>query len=133
MLDVHHPYGKVGALPWMGQAGVISYGVTPNVMQLLDISAQIRTFNKGNDPSASDINAIRTAVNSAQRLVFLGFAFHRLNLVLLFSGLPPEHQSKTQSVYATAVGLSSSDSQQIRHELFNLENSLMTVSIFEWI
>jgi hypothetical protein len=112
LLEVHHPYGSVGALPWMTQSKKekIEYGATPNAHQLITISKLLRTFTEGTDSSVSDIESIRATVANAERLLILGFAFHRLNLDLLFSGLP----SRTTSVFATAFGLSQSNSDQIK-------------------
>jgi hypothetical protein len=116
-LEIHHPYGKVGALPWMTQSEAIEYGDTPDPAKLIAISKLLRTFTEGTDPSVSNIESIRATVAGARRLLFLGFAFHRLNLDLLFSGPPDEAQLQTRSVFATALGLSESDAQQIRAEL----------------
>jgi len=113
-LEIHHPYGKVGALPWMNQTnGSIGFGTTPHHAQLLEISKLLRTFTEGTDPSVSNINAIRNTVSGAERLLFLGFAFHRINLDLLFSGL----SSKTNKVFSTALGISSNNCVQIKNEL----------------
>lgn len=117
LLEVHHPYGKVGALPWMRQPGAVEFGATPNAEQLISISGQLRTFAEGTDPSTSNIESIRAAVLGAQRLIFLGFAFHRLNLELLFSNTGSEPRARTESVFATAWGLSNSDIHHIRLEL----------------
>jgi hypothetical protein len=124
LLEVHHPYGKVGALPWMSQSGAIGYGdieygATPTPNQLIAISKLLRTFTEGTDPSVSHIETIRATVADTERLLFLGFAFHRLNLDLLFPDLPSGVRSGTKSVFATAYGLSRSNSQQIRLELVN--------------
>jgi hypothetical protein len=51
----------------------------------LSLAREIRTFNEGTDPASSDINAIRSSIGCASRLVFLGFAFHRMNMELLRS------------------------------------------------
>jgi hypothetical protein len=118
-LEVHHPYGKVGALPWMSQSGAIEYGATPTPDQLIVISKLLRTFTEGTDPSVSHINTIRATVADTERLLFLGFAFHRLNLDLLFPEPPSGVRSGTKSVFATAYGLSRSNSKQIRLELVN--------------
>lgn len=113
-LEIHHPYGKVGTLPWMHQSnGSIAYGATPNHQQLIEISKLLRTFTEGTDPSVSDINSIRDTVAGTERLLFLGFAFHRLNLDLLFSGA----SSGTTRVFATALNVSSSNCQRIKNEL----------------
>lgn len=115
-LEIHHPYGKVGALPWMSQSnGNIAYGATPNHQQLIEISKLLRTFTEGTDPSVSDIDSIRATVAGAERLLFLGFAFHRLNLDLLFSGAVPN----STRVFATALDISNSNCLQIKNELSN--------------
>jgi hypothetical protein len=113
-LEIHHPYGKVGALPWMTQSNErIAFGATPNHQQLIEITKLLRTFTEGTNPSVSDIKTIRDTVAGAERLLFLGFAFHRLNLDLLFSGQP----SNTKKVFATALNISGSNCQQIKNEL----------------
>ncbi len=115
LIEIHHPYGKVGTLPWVSVPRAIEYGATPNPNQLIEITKSLRTFTEGTDPEVSDINAIRSTLSSASRVVFLGFAFHRLNLDLLFSGLKP----KATDVFATGYGLSTNDVIQIKNELFN--------------
>ncbi len=115
-LEIHHPYGKVGALPWMSQSsGSMAFGATPNHQQLFEVSKLLRTFTEGTDPSVSDIESIRATVAGAERLLFLGFAFHRLNLDLLYSGAP----SQTRRLFATALNISNSNCQQIKGELVN--------------
>ena len=117
-LEIHHPYGMVGKLPWMGHAGSIDFGAEPQASELLSISSQLRTFTEGTDPSVSDINAIRQTMTETRRLAFLGFAFHRLNMSLLFEQETPSSKPKsTIGIFATALGISSSDCQHIANEL----------------
>lgn len=140
LLEVHHPYGKVGVLPWMSQSEAIDYGGTPHPQQLIAISKLLRTFTEGTDPLMSNIESIRTTIIGAQRLVFLGFAFHPLNLDVLFVDRPPEFQPRTESVFSTAFGLSQSDVQHIRQELvgkaghshdrINMRSDLTCASLF---
>ena len=140
LLEVHHPYGKVGELPWMHQSGAVKFGAIPNAEQLLSVSKQLRTFAEGTDPSTSDIESIRAAVLGAQRLIFLGFAFHRLNLELLFLNTGSEPRARTESVFATALGLSYSDIDHIRlelvaktgvlHDKTNVQGNLTCASLF---
>jgi hypothetical protein len=116
-LEIYHPYGTVGALPWMNQTQRIDYGDTPHSQQLLELSQNIRTFTEGTDVKSSNIVAIRNLVQTAKRVVFLGFAFHQLNLELLYERLSVPHAARACPVYATAVGLSESDSSIIRNDL----------------
>jgi hypothetical protein len=66
----------------------------------------------------SDILSIRETVANARRIAFLGFAFHPLNLELLFSNTKySSFDSHQNSIYATAHGISTSDIQHIKNEL----------------
>jgi hypothetical protein len=82
------------------------------------VSKQLQTFTEGIDESKSDILSIRETVANAQRIAFLGFAFHPLNLKLLFSDTKYSASNFHQnSIYATAHGISISDIQHIKNEL----------------
>jgi hypothetical protein len=117
-LEIFHPYGTVGKLPWQSQIDGIDFGATPHPLQLIAVSKQLQTFTEGIDELKSDIFSIRKTVANAQRIAFLGFAFHPLNLKLLFSDMKYSASDFHQnSVYATAHGISSSDIQHIKNEL----------------
>lgn len=116
-LEIHHPYGTVGPLPWMSPRGGTEYGSVTGNLRLQDLAAQLRTFTEGTDPAASDINAIRATIASARRIAFLGFAFHRINVDLLFPGVPAGTPAQTESVFATAISISASDCNAIAGEL----------------
>jgi len=118
-IEIYHPYGTVGSLPWQSQSHVIEFGGTPNPAQLLELANQIKTFTEGTDESSSEILRVRSNVRIADRLVFLGFAFHRLNMDLL---LPPDVASAPNGIrtlYATAHGISKSDTTAISEELIS--------------
>lgn len=116
-LEIHHPYGTVGALPWQSAQNSIDFGSTPNTSQLNELASGLRTFTEGTDPTNSDICAIRAAVSEADRIAFLGFAFHRLNLDLLFGGDVNNRPSHVCPIFSTALGISSSDGEIIKHDL----------------
>ncbi len=119
-LEIHHPYGMVGKLPW--QQGVherFEFGDTPSFQQLLSLAGELRTFTEGIDPTKSDISAIQTAFSTAKRIVFLGFAFHRQNIELLFPDRGNGERMRSCCVYATAHGISSADIEVIKEELIN--------------
>jgi hypothetical protein len=122
-LDIFHPYGTVGKLPWQDKNEGISFGDEPNERKLVALANKIRTFTEGTDESSSQINTIRETLLSAKRIAFLGFAFNSQNLELLFS--PDEHPQKQNNcqIYATAKGISDDDVQAI---VFSLEESLLT-------
>jgi hypothetical protein len=116
-LEIHHPYGTVGKLPWQDPQKGFEYGAMPHPQQLLNLAGELRTFTEGIDSKKSDITAIRSTLASARRLAFLGFSFHRLNVELLFPGLSDGERASSCSVYATAYGISTADTSEIKREL----------------
>jgi hypothetical protein len=116
-LRIFHPYGTVGSLPTdpVGEAVDLGGEVSPH--QLLNIAGRVRTFTEGTDPNASDILAIRSAISSCRRLVFLGFAYHRLNLKLLSPDDPAPPANEHRKVFGTAFGVSQSDRELISIDL----------------
>ncbi len=119
-LEIHHPYGTVGRLPWMGGGEKIDFGGEPSANQLVQLAERIRTFTEGANIAESDISGIRAVLASAERIAFLGFAFHRLNLELLFPPQSAGVSPRVCPVFATGVGISDPDAEVIREELFAL-------------
>ncbi len=116
-LEIHHPYVAWSAnLPWMHGRTSIGFGVELDARELIPASQQIRTFSEGTDPSVSDINAIRSSIAGAKRLIFLGFAFHRLNIDLLFN-TTLSGKGGNERIFGTALGISQSDCDAIVEEL----------------
>lgn len=118
-LEIYHPYGTVGSLPWLNQLNAMHYGATPNPTQLLQLANEIKTFTEGTNELLSDVNSIRSHMKTSHRLVFLGFAFHKLNMELLIPGSegtqPPT--GRHVHVFATDHGLSDSSLKHIRADL----------------
>lgn len=139
-LEIHHPYGTVGKLPWQSQGEGIEFGSTPQPRQMLALAGELRTFTEGVDPKTSDISITRSTLKSAHRITFLGFAFHRLNMQLLFPGPADGDKTRNSPVYATAYGISFADTEVISDELSNiaginrnkirLENTLQCAGLF---
>lgn len=125
-IEIYHPYGVVGSLPWLKPANAISFGEIPPPQKLLELSMSIKTFTQGTVDSVSDLTAIRSNLKSANGLVFLGFAFHPMNLSLLFSEDDlSEQRSSSKHIYATARGISSSDAKSISIELCQKTGTLI--------
>ena len=53
------------------------------ILTVFNLASQIRTFTEGTDPETSNIEALRQCLIESDRLVFLGFAYHRLNMELI--------------------------------------------------
>jgi hypothetical protein len=140
-IKIYHPYGTVGTLPWYGGAQVVAFGAESNSKQLVDLASQIKTFTEGTDPESSDITEIRDRMVESHIVLFLGFAFHRLNLELI---KPPSHKhSNPEEVryFATAKGISTSDCSSIvtdlikigaaKREMIEIRNDLRCGQLFQ--
>ena len=126
-MQVFHPYGMVGSLPWTGGASPMEFGAEPISHELLRLVEQIKTFTEGTDPEASDIAAIRSHVAQADTLVFLGFAYHPQNLELLKrTGERSPHQGSVARCIGTAVGISDADFEAIGREVEQYSGALLS-------
>jgi hypothetical protein len=121
-ISVYHPYGNVGTLPWANQDGAMEFGAEPTPQQLLELSRKIKTFTEGTNPKASEILEIRRHMNIANRLVFLGFAFHKLNMQLITPEPPAKDDTKKFDVkcFATTYEISDSDKEVIAQQIRQL-------------
>lgn len=130
-ISIYHPYGYVGPLPWNSnheRSETVPFGARLSPEKLLELSSKIKTFAEGTNPGESEIIKIREHIDNTERLVFMGFAFHRLNLELI----APESSSITSSTlkcFATAYGISVSDQEAIRKDLQNILKRPMTVQM----
>ncbi len=116
-IEIYHPYGTVGNLPWYRSEHAVEFGAEPSSNQLVDLVSQIKTFTEGTDPNSSDVAKIRDGMAEARIVLFLGFAFHRLNLELI---RPLRNANSTLGdvrYFGTAVGISGSDCDVISSEL----------------
>lgn len=111
-LEIHHPYGVIGNLPWQPGGGV-PFGARCNAPELLGLSQRVKTFTERVD-DAEMVQKMREAMHNAEVVVFLGFGFHPQNMELI----KPPRDAKTVRVFATGKGISDSDcgvvEQQIR-------------------
>ena len=117
-LEIHHPYGSVGTLPYNYQTTeTVEYGGNPDERKLLELSDEIYTFTEGMDHASSGVSKIKEHMKDASKVVFLGFGFHELNMTLI----KPQEGSDSwvnTMCFATTLGMSESDrnicNQQIR-------------------
>jgi hypothetical protein len=110
-LIIHRPYGTVGRLPWqLGDGPSVGFGES-NAEQISRVVQQIRTFTERIEEGAQ-LEAMRSSIAMADRIIFLGFAFHRQNVELLRVNVKDEAE-----IIATAVGISESDRTAIGEEL----------------
>ena len=82
-LEIFHPYGTVGNLKWQDEEHYVDFGLEYIASDLIRMSEQIKTFTEGTDPESHDIKSIRTIMRDASKYIFLGYAFHDLNMEVL--------------------------------------------------
>lgn len=115
-MPIYHPYGVVGRLPWQNDAyRGVEFGSSRT--DLREIAGQIKTFTEGLDDEAM-LNAMRDAVAEAETIVFLGFAFHPINMELL----TPDGPTSVKRIFATTLGLSDSDEAVIEDDIAKMLN-----------
>lgn len=126
-INIYHPYGSVGFLGWQKKYLTIGFGGVPTSELLIDCAKRLKTFTEGTDPSESDIVAIRDHMANASKLVFLGFAFHKLNMRLISPIV--DAKKKIPQVFATAYRVSKSDQHEINNQikLMYRENNLTSL------
>jgi hypothetical protein len=122
-MSIYHPYGSVGVLPHFGNNDNMEFGAEPNAGQLIQLAKKIQTFTEGTDPESSDIIEIRKHMVDARKLVFMGFAFHKLNMELISTDIKPSPVRPGLKCYATAYNISESDSAVISGQISGLYKS----------
>ncbi len=123
-MKILHPYGKVGRLLSMNNSENIEFGAKVNHEQLLELSRRIKTFTESMDKNSQYIETLRGRMRHAEKLVFLGFGFHELNMQLLSQ---PRGQSiETLSdfnfpyCYASCCGIKESGQRIIKDRIMEL-------------
>lgn len=119
-MNIYHPYGVVGTLPWMSRENGIDFGADPNPPALLHLSKQIKTFTEGTDPSSSEIIEIKSHMNKAARVAFIGFAFHKLNMELIMPQSEGNKNKRKIQGYATTYDISLPDQKVVESQVSQL-------------
>jgi hypothetical protein len=125
-IEIFHPYGKVGSLPWESDGFKIDFGAEPSAEDLLRLSDEIKTFTEGTDPDSSEILTIKSNIMTAKILVFMGFAFHKLNMSLIS---PQDIQKTSVKCFASAFGLSDSDKIAVKDQISRLYQADVDINI----
>jgi hypothetical protein len=132
-LEIIHPYGVIDPTVQFGAARA-------NWVQLAD---GIKTYTE--QVSAGDVvNRINAIIDRFEHIVFLGFAYHDQNMLLL---KPSKELSASKSIFGTAFGMSDSDVDVTGHQIdswfkgrdarsyrkgmINIENKLKSAELFD--
>jgi hypothetical protein len=110
-LNVIHPYGTIGELPWQSAEG-IPFGFVANRANMEHMARRIKTYTEQIEKSEA-LGSLKTAVFKADTLVFLGFSYHPENMKLLTI----DARGDTERVFGTAKGISAADIAIIQGQL----------------
>lgn len=113
-LKIIHPYGSVGSI-LTGEAGFVPFG--GDKYSLLETSRRIKTFSEGMK-SKSYGDVLKEAIQSSEKVVFLGFAFHPINMdILSVEGAPNMKQ-----VFGTTFEMGEPAVNVIRSDIMRIFN-----------
>jgi hypothetical protein len=106
-MNIYHPYGTIGDIL------NLRYGEEIREQTLISLSDKIRTFTETISEESQEYKNIVSIGCSVEQVVFLGFAYHKQNLQLLFPDI-----SKTKFYcYGTGLGISDKERLDIYHKL----------------
>ncbi|KQR29890.1 hypothetical protein ASF91_13645 [Rhizobium sp. Leaf155] len=107
-LQIYHPYGQVGKLPWQSPDGVgISFGDDANEYHIINTAQQIRLFTERVDDDAM-LTQMRQTISEAVDVIYLGFSYAKMNMDIMRVDYP----GVSKRIFATTFGLSEPNKQQ---------------------
>lgn len=112
-LRIYHPYGQVGPLPWQDPVQGVPFGSQSS--DLLFLARGIKTFAEGRLDETL-VQMIHNEIIDAETVVYLGFAFHPLNMRLL----TPSDGASPRRIFATTLGMSNADEQVIADDIWRM-------------
>lgn len=117
-LRIFHPYGSIGSLNWRGTGTTKDISFGSESYDLTASSRMIKTYTERVD-DGPELKEMRKSIQDAEKLIFLGFAFHEQNMNLLST-----LASSVREVYGTAFKISNSDREVIKETIKKNLNSV---------
>ena len=111
-----HPFGRIG--PSGLEPDGVAYGAVSRYANLVRLTRNIRTFTEGVNEE-QHLLEIRKEISEAETVVFLGFAFHSLNMKIL----QPSGGGRASLVLGTAFGESESNRDAYVQEIRRMFSS----------
>ena len=113
-LQIYHPYGQVGRLPWQNSpGGGISFGEElSRSNSLIAISRQLRTFTERVEDDGT-LEKMRNLLRAAEKIIYLGFSFGSMNMELLTTF----DDGPSKEVYGTVMGISGPNIKSISNDI----------------
>jgi hypothetical protein len=122
-LQILHPYGQVGAMPWQDDI-TVPFGGQPDGL-LRRVADEILTFTES--ARAGVTEQVKQLVASAETLVFMGFGFLPQNVELLTA----RNRSNARRVFYTTKGISAGDTEFVNDDLETIVNKPAVTGLFE--
>lgn len=119
-LEIIHPYGEIAPIPWQDHANGVRFGDELNTDQLRRSVDSLRTFTEGMRDSSRIREALMRVTSEADIKVFIGFAFHDLNMRILYPH-DRDVSKPMRRVIATAFEQSDSNTQDLIKQLSRFE------------
>lgn len=124
-LIIRHPYGSLGLLPWKNRDDGIGFGAVEGCSPLVNVFPRIRTFTQEFEDKAR-LDEMRSLCEEAERIVFLGFAYHEMNLKLLGPVVGPK-----KGLMGTILGISAPNYEVVRSQVRDCITSEMYFEHFQ--
>jgi len=123
-MNIIHPYGLIGDLK------KVPLGESLDYKWLMELYQNIRTFAEDSEETKKERTVIKQFIEEANRIIFLGFAYHQMNLDLFFDiNKPIPKVVVVKSVnkiecYGTGKGISENDRKYIQFLLYRIDQRL---------
>jgi hypothetical protein len=118
-MEIIHPYGTLGRLPGRQhghETGTIRFGHSIDEgFDPWSASPDLKTYTEQIQDERT-LDRIRGAIDQADQIVFLGFAFHPQNMQLLTSTA----RSSFKTVFSTGKGVSRQETREITERIVGL-------------
>lgn len=119
-IEIYHPYGMVGGLPWSEEPTKVSFGDEPHPDLLTSISHEIKTFTEGTQGDENLSRNVQECIHSSKKVVFLGFAYHKLNMELIKATNETQNRDISPSCFGSAFAVSRPDQEYIQNQINTL-------------
>jgi len=129
-MNIIHPYGTIGDMDRIPLDASLYYD------ELIGCSQNIRTFAEYSRETKEEQTSIKHLIDRANRVIFLGFAYHQINLDLIFNYkgyavtlVDPAPPSDRVDCYGTGFKISENDRKYIQFLLKRMDSRIETCDI----
>jgi hypothetical protein len=124
-ITIIHPYGDVGKLPFQSpkkDIQTMDYGGEYSSNHLTELTKRIFTFSDRKKED-DEIKKMRKNFFNADKIIFLGFAFHEQNLKLFKSDRHQNISSVKPECFLNVFGVSRSNQEVIKSDLADITSN----------